>query len=114
MTFPGETIQILTAQRSTDPYSGESVDDWTKPPASVDVPDVLCEPRPAGEPVQDARNAVTSGWTLYCQTVPNPLPTAKNRVRVRGVVYEVDGEPADWRMGGWRPGVVVQAKVTEG
>lgn len=112
--LPGETIQILTAQRSTDPYSGVATDDWTLPPMAVDLPNVLCEPRPVGEPVQDARNSVTSGWTLYCQAVPVPLPTSKNRVKVRGVTYEIDGEPADWRMGEWTPGVVIQAKVVNG
>ena len=112
--LPGETIQILTAQTTTDPYSQESYLDWTKTPTSVDVPNVLCEPRPVGEPVQDARNAVTSGWSLYCQTPPSPLPTADQRVKVRGVIYEIDGEPADWQMGDWHPGVVIQAKVVNG
>lgn len=112
--LPGETIQILTAQQTTDPYSGVKVDDWSKTPTSKDLENVLCEPRPVGEPVQDARNAVTSGWTLYCQIIPNPLPTPQQRVKVRGVVYEIDGEPADWRLGSWHPGVVIQAKKIEG
>ena len=107
--LPGETIQILTAKTRTDPYSQTTVLDWTQTPDSVDLPDVLCEPRPQGEPIQDARNSVVSGWTLYCQTVPATMPTSQNRVRVRGVDYEIDGEPADWQMGTWHPGLVIQA-----
>lgn len=112
--LPGETIQILTAQTVTDPYSQAETLDWNLPPSERDVENVLCEPRPVGEVLQDARNAVTSGWTLYCQTAPDPLPTPQQRVRVRGRVYEIDGEPANWVMGGWHPGVVIQAKVVEG
>lgn len=112
--LPGETIQILTAQTVVDPYSQTETIDWTLPPTSVDVPDVLCAPRPQGEPVEDGRNEVISGWTLYCQTAPSPLPTPYQRVRVRGVVYEIDGEPADWQMGDWHPGIVIQAKVVTG
>lgn len=112
--LPGETIQILTAKTKTDPYSGTTTLDWDQEPDSVDLPDVLCEPRPVGEPLLDARNMVTSGWSLYCQTIPATLPTSQNRVKVRGKVYEIDGEPADWVMGSWHPGIVIQAKVIEG
>lgn len=112
--LPGETIQVLTAGPRNDPYSDTAVyDDWDAA-TPVDVPDVLCEPRPTSEPVQDARNSVTSGWTLYLQTPPAVPVTARNRVKVRGVVYEVDGEPTDWRLGSWHPGVIVQAKVVTG
>lgn len=107
----GETVQVLSAGTVSDPYSGGTVEDWSNP-TEVAVDGVLCEPRPAGEPLQDARNQVTSGWTLYFPA--SAVVTAKNRVRVRGVVYLVDGEAADWRLGGWRPGKVVQATVTAG
>jgi hypothetical protein len=72
------------------------------------------EPRPSAEPVQDARNAVTSGFTLYMPT--GTTITATNRVRVRGAVYDVLGEPAEWRspFTGWAPGVVVQVEKVEG
>lgn len=107
--LPGETVQVLTAGTKTDPYSELPIgEDWGNP-TSVDVPDVLCEPRPSDEPVEDARNSVTSGWTLYFQTIPDTLPTSENQVKVRGINYWVEGEPADWRMGDWRPGLVVQA-----
>lgn len=111
--LPGETVTILRPVVVTDGYGNETAD-WTQPPASTeDVPDVLCEPRPSGEPLQDARNQVTSGFTLYLQTVPTILPTPVDRVTVRGVDYQVEGETADWRLGSMR-GLVVQTTRTEG
>lgn len=114
MNFPyGDTVQILTAGTKTDPYSNESTDDWSTA-TSVDVPGVGVEPRPSGEPLQDARNQVVSGFTLY---MPGGTAiTAANRVVVRGQTYDVLGEPAVWRspFTGWEPGIVVQVERSEG
>lgn len=109
----GETVQVLTAGTTTDPYSNESTPDWSTP-TSVDVPGVAVEPRPSGEPLQDARNQVVSGLTLYMP--PGTTITPRNRVRVRGVTYDVLGEPAVWRspFTGWEPGIVVQVERSEG
>lgn len=114
----GERVTVLTGVPATnpDPYSGDPVVDWTQPPAETPVDNVLCEPRPSSEPVQDARNSVSSGYTLYLQdgmpagTVITPM----NRVRVRGIDYDVLGEPSDWRLGSWRPGLVVQTERVAG
>jgi len=114
--LPGETVIVLTGVPLTDPYSGETTGtSWTTP-TQVSVDNVLCEPRPSSEPVQDARNSVTSGWTLYLQ---DGLPvgatlTPTNRIRVRGIDYDVLGEASDWRLGSWRPGLVVQTSRTAG
>lgn len=105
----GETIVVLTAGTTLDPYSGESVESWDATPSEREVTTLApAEPRPSQEPVQNARNALVSGWTLYLP--PGDPITAANRVRVRGVVYPVQGQPADW-LGS---GVVVQAYKTEG
>lgn len=109
--FGGEAVDVLTAGTSTDPYSGQPVESWGTA-TSVTVGGVLVEPRPSGEPQQVARNAVTSGFTLYFPAAT--ALTAQNRVRVRGVVYDVLGDPADWRLGAWRPGLVVQVERTAG
>jgi hypothetical protein len=103
----GEAIVVLSATTTTDPYSDEDVEDWTTPTERTVTTVAPPEPRPSDEPVQDARNALVNGWTLYLP-VGDPI-TASNRVRVRGEEYPVQGTPADWPMG-----VVVQAYRTEG
>lgn len=113
MDFPyGETVAVLTAAEVEDPYSGDSQEDWSDP-TSVSIGGVGVEPRPSGEPLQDARNQVTSGFTLYMPE--GTTITARNRVTVRGGMYKVIGDPADWRspLTGWRPGIVVQVERTE-
>lgn len=113
MFAAGETVSVLTAGTITDPYSNDAADDWDSP-SSVDVHGVGVEPRPSGEPAQDARNSVTSGFTLYFPA--DAVVTPANRVVVRGRTYDVLGEPAVWRspFTGWTPGVVVQVERTEG
>lgn len=104
-----ETIVVLTAATTTDPYSGETVEDWDGTLGERSVTTLApAEPRPSNEPVENARNALVSGWTLYLPA-GDPI-NASNRVRVRGQVYPVQGEPAGW-LGA---GVVVQAYRTEG
>jgi hypothetical protein len=111
--FPfGETVEVLSPSSTTDAYNN-TVEDWTTP-TETPVEDVGVEPRPSTEDNRDARNAVTSGFTLYMPA--GSVVTAKNRVRVRGDDYAVDGEPAEWRnpFTGWEPGLVVQTKRMEG
>lgn len=110
----GETVTRIRAALVEDPYSTEdTLLDWTDAP-EVDIPNVAVEPRPSSEPVQDARNSVVSGFTLYMKTGGDLTPL--DRVRVRGVVYDIDGEIADWRSpySGSRPGLVVQTKRVAG
>lgn len=105
----GEAVQVLTAGTTTNRYSDEATPSWDNDqPGREVITEAPPEPRPNDEPVQDARNAVTSGWTLYLPA-GDPI-TAKDRVRVRGQVYPVQGQPQDWG----DAGVVVQAYRTEG
>lgn len=108
----GETVLVLTGTPVVDPYSGETTGTSWATPTQVSVDNVLCEPRPSSEPVADARNAVTSGFTLYMPA--GTAITPANRVRVRGLDYDVLGEPSDWRLGSWRPGLVVQTSRVAG
>jgi hypothetical protein len=113
--FPfGETVTILTAGVEEDPYSGELVSSWEWAGAETVVTGVGVEPRPSGEPTQEARNSVVSGFTLYLPAGTEVAPD--NRVTVRGDTYEVLGEPAEWvnPFTGWAPGVVVQVQRVEG
>jgi uncharacterized Zn-binding protein involved in type VI secretion len=60
------------------------------------------------------RNPVTSVPQLYCP--PGTVVTSRSRVTVRGKLYQVDGDPAEWRspFTGWEPGVVVTLERTDG
>lgn len=110
----GETITRIRAAATLDPYSEEATGlDWDAA-IETDIPNVALEPRPSSEPVQDARNAVVSGYTIYARSGTDLKPI--DRVRVRGEVYEIDGDTADWRnpYSGTRPGVVIQTKRVAG
>lgn len=114
MNFPhGETVTLLAPGTIADPYSGDTADDWTTL-TETPIHGVAVEPRPSQEPVQDARNAVTSGYTLYVPAGAQIAP--RDRVRVRGEVYSILGEPAEWisPFTGWTPGIVVQVGRTDG
>ena len=110
----GETIQRIRAVPILDPYSGEVTGStWVGAP-EIDIEFVAVEPRPSSEPLNDARNAVTSGYTLYLPAGSDV--TSADRVRVRGVAYEVEGDPADWSnpFTGDNPGTVIQAFTKAG
>lgn len=112
-----ETIAVLTAGKVIDPYSEELANAWdlqpgqtweTEPSERDVVTLAPAEPRPSNEPTQNARNSVTSGWTLYLPAGDPVSP--QDRVRVRGEIYPVQGQPSDWL----NAGVVVQAYRTDG
>lgn len=111
MDFPhGETVTLRTPAVAADPYSGAPA----TAEVNVTIAGVAVEPRPSSEPVQDARNAVTSGFTLYLPA--GTVVTASQQFVVRGGVYDVLGDAAEWvnPFTGWEPGVVVQVGRTEG
>jgi len=93
----GETVTIVSAGTVDDPYSGEPVQDWSNPTTRDVMTIAPPEPRPSDEPIQDARNAVVSGWTLYLPAGSGV--TAYDRVRVRGEEFPVQGQPAAWPKG---------------
>lgn len=109
----GEEVIRLTPQLVTDPYSAAATapawDDAGHPPAELPIGGVGVEPRPSTEDEGEARNSVTTGFTLYLPA-GSPLVTSGHRVRVRGEEFSVIGDPAEWRspLTGWAPGSVVQ------
>lgn len=111
ITTLGETVTVLRAGSTLDPYSQEVDDaDWTAP---TSIPTIaLCEPRPASESTTDDRHAVIGGWTLYMPAGADV--TAHDRVIIRGITHEILGDPADWRLGATTPGVVVQCQRVSG
>ena len=103
-----EVVTRLRATTTLDPYSNTQVESWTTPTELAITTLTPAEPRPSGEPVQDARNAITSGWTLY---LPHGTDvTGRDRMRVRGIEHKVLGQPADWL----NAGVVIQCERVAG
>lgn len=110
----GETITRIRPVPVLDPYSGEVTGStWTNAP-EFPIEGVAVEPRPSSETPEVDRNSVTSGYTLYLP--PDTDITSADRVRVRGVEYEVEGDPGDWHnpFTGDNPGIVIQAFTKTG
>lgn len=60
------------------------------------LPRALFAPGGVSEPVEPGRAPVVTEPTLYWRR-QWPDVQASDRLKVRGRVYEVEGEPADWR-----------------
>ena len=108
----GETVTILTrTETGTDRY-GKPVYDWPEPGAQVHGCAVA--PRSSIEPAEIARTPVYEGLAVYMP--PGVSVTPYDRLVIRGTVYEVDGDPGDWRSpyGAVARGIVVNAKRWEG
>lgn len=114
MFAAGETVTRLRGTLTGDPYSGiDSAISWTSP-ASRAIPGCGFDPGTSDEPTQDARNAVITRPTVYAPTGSDVLPG--DRLVVRGITYEVKGNPAAWRspFTGSSPGLVVTLEEVRG
>lgn len=83
-------------------------------PTETPIDGALFNPGGSSEPVEPGRTPVITEPTLYFR---NQWPdiTAKDQVRVRGVVYDVEGDPAVWHRGEQvRGGLVVPLKRAGG
>lgn len=112
--FPyGETVTRQRAVQVSDPYSGETTASWTNP-AEVTISGCAFDPGSSGETLDLARNVLTTQPKVYAPAGSDI--TAADRLVVRGVTYEVDGDVAEWRspFTGWEPGIVVPLKRSEG
>lgn len=113
--FPhGETVTRQRGTATLDPYSNEVIEtDWTTP-TTLDIEGCAFNPGTSSEPVEVGRNAVITKPEVYAPASSDVL--AGDRLVVRGVTYEVDGHPQDWRspFTGWQPGLVVVLKVVDG
>jgi hypothetical protein len=109
----GEVVtRLRRVQDGTDTY-GDPV--WSDTPAETSLPGAWFAPGGTQEPVEVGRAAVISVPTVYFpHSWPDIQPT--DQLRVRGVVYEVTGDPADWRspVESRVGGLVVQLRRVEG
>lgn len=110
MPYPyGDTITIHTKSGTTqDPVYGNDVPTYTDSA-------VVGGFAPAGSvEIQQGRETITTTPTLYLPA--GTSVAALDRVTVRGVTYEVNGTPQDWRhpMTGWQAGIVVRLQNVTG
>lgn len=125
MTFQfGESVTIQSPGTVTDAYSGDPIaawdlpagQTWTTEPTETTIPNVLVGAGGSTEPTEVARAAVESDYDLIFQPPYTTLPTAQDRVVVRGLVCTVDGRPFSWRWGAspGDAGTVVRCSIKEG
>ncbi|AWT42556.1 hypothetical protein HXP45_01485 [Streptomyces actuosus] len=95
----GETVRILR----TGPSPGRDGrgQPLPGPDESFDLPGCVVTPRQESPQVggsdQQGRDTVVVGWTVYAPPDHPKMPLrTTDRVRIRGVVCEITGEPGDW------------------
>lgn len=90
--FPaGETVTIVRPGPATQDDYGNDV---AGTPTEIDVAGVAVAPRTSTEDVQ-ARDQVIEGLNVWLPAGTQVLAT--DRMRVRGVLYEVEGEAGHYR-----------------
>lgn len=87
-----ETVTRLRGTATEDRY-GAQVVDWTDP-AELAIAGCAVAPRDAEEDNAAGRQAVIRGFNVYAPEGTSVLPT--DRLRVRGEVHEVHGQPGVW------------------
>lgn len=90
-----ETVTRIRATSS-------GTDAFSKPipgtPTETDIEGALFAPGGSSEPVEPGRTPIITKPTLYFR-MSWPDITADDQIRVRGVVYGVEGDPAEWHRG---------------
>jgi hypothetical protein len=91
-----QTAVRVRAGTRTD-RGGNTVADWS--PAAVSRLTVMMlniQPNSQAESVDEARNAVVTGYRVQSAEGTRPDITAADRIEWRGEMYEVDGDVAEW------------------
>ena len=97
---------------TTENRSGGVDLDWSTP-GTLTITGCLIEPRMEGENAEQGRQGRVIGWNVYA---PDGVDVeATDRLRVRGIDYDVDGQPEDWSGGWeWKPGTVIKTRSARG
>lgn len=106
-----ETVLLFSAHLNSVDAHGNSVKSWDETGTPVGI--YAFAPGGESEPVDDGHERLSAAPTLY---VPESVVFQPfDRVEVRGVLYEVDGETARWwHPSGYRPGNVIKLKRVSG
>lgn len=111
-----DTVEVLTAATTTDPYTGDAAEDWSQDPTIVPVSGEV-QPLSSVEAVLTAQTVV-SRWRAYLEPMAQDgtpvVVTAQNRIRYDGTDYEIDGKPDVWKVGGSVDHYELLLKLVEG
>lgn len=110
----GETVTRKRAGVSTDPYSTETVADWSLDTIDIAFTGCAVWQEQSTEPVAVRRDEVIT-WT-WVAFQPGADVTATDRLLIRGELYDIFGDPFDWRspLTGWNPGKVAKCRKVDG
>lgn len=114
MDFPyGEEVQVIRAGMYLDPYSQEEATDWQNPTETT-YSNVAVGHGPSSESYLVSRNPLEIALTVYMPYDADV--TAADKMRVRGITYDVAGQPFAWQspFSGTQMGKVVDLKVVQG
>lgn len=95
MFFFDEVVRVRAGE-GTD-RGGNPVPDWS--PAAVNqlaITQLNIQPATQDELTEAARTAVKTGWRVQSDYGTRPDITAADRIKWRGLTYEVDGDVAEW------------------
>lgn len=110
--FPfGEPVAFEAHSDGVEDAHGNPVDVWGPP---VTVQGCAFDPGSSTESHDGARDQVVSLPRVFAP--PGTVVGARDRVTVRGKLFQVKGAPADYQspFTGWRPGVVVTLEAVDG
>jgi len=110
--FPfGESVIFEARVTGSEDAYGNPVESFGAP---VTVPGCAFDPGASQEVYEPGRNPVTTAPRVFAPV--GTVVTARSRVTVRGKVYLVDGEPAEWwnPYTGSTPGTVVTLEAVDG
>lgn len=111
MSFVGETVTILSRTEGGVDRYGKPTYTWPAPGTAV--PSVIVAPGTSTEGNEAIRKDVDTACTLY--QLPYDVTVGPyDRVIVRGVTWQVDGDAERWSNGTWQPGSVLALKKVEG
>jgi hypothetical protein len=106
----GETVTVVPGSIGSD-NNGDPIPDTR---VEHDLERCGVAFRYSTEPTERGRQGVIVGVTVLAPPRSDVLST--DELRVRGGLYKVEGEPADWRSPytGWEPGMEISAKKAVG
>jgi hypothetical protein len=108
----GETVTRVRPELVADRYGG-TVKNWDDTTEDT-IDGCAVAPRLEGETTTGNREGVVIGWTVYAPADADVLAT--DRLRIRDVDHDVDGEPGEWRspFSGARKGLEIRTRRVAG